>query len=480
MPAYKWIALSNTTIGSLMASIDLSIVLIALPTILVQLPETGINEGIWIILGYQLLTATLILNFGRLGDMFGRVKMYNLGFAFFTLGSFLCSISQSGLELILLRLIQGVGAAFIWSNSSAIITDAFPLHERGRALGINQVALVTGSVVGLVLGGVLTSSLGWRSIFWVNVPIGIFGTVWAYLQLKETGKINKGERLDIGGNVTFAVGLALLLMGITFGSLGGFNELTDSFFFLGVLLLVAFVAIEAKVKNPLIRLSLFRIRIFASGNLAIFFFALARGAYNFVFVFYLQGALGYDPLTAGLLLIPTSATVVLSGPLSGWLSDRYGPRWFAAAGLAVNTVAFLIFAQLPGEVSYSILVVPMILVGVGIGMYSSPNRSATLSSVPSFRRGIAAGTNSTIANVGVLLSLGISIVLLATNVPKNVLLRVFGGVAATSSGPPIDVNAFTAGMHSVWYLSAVVSFLGMIPVIVGFSHAKELTEEIEE
>lgn len=477
MVAYKWIAISNTTIGSFMASIDMSIVLIALPTILTHLPGTGIGEGIWVVLGYQLLTATFILNFGRLGDMFGRVKMYTLGFALFTIGSFLCSVSQSGLELILLRLFQGFGAAFIWSNSAAIITDAFPLHERGRALGINQVSIVTGSVVGLVLGGVLTSTLGWRSIFWVNVPIGIFGTIWAHYQLKEIGNIKKGERLDVVGNATFVGGLTLLLVGITLGSLSGFDVLHDSFLILGALLLVSFVAVEARVKSPMMQLALFRIRIFTAGNIAVLCFALARGAYNFVFVFYFQGALGYSPLTAGLLLIPASAAVALVGPLSGWFSDKFGPRWFAAGGLALNCIAYLIFAQLPGNVSYSIMILPMIVLGVGIGLFSAPNRSITLSSVPSFRRGIAAGTNSTMANVGVLLSLGTSIALLASGVPKDILLRIFGGAASSTGSSKIDLNAFTSGMHHVWYLSAILCLIGIIPVVIGYSHARELKDE---
>ena len=477
MVSYKWIALSNTTVGSLMVAIDMSIVIIALPTILVQLPGTGIGEGIWVILGYQLLLATLILNFGRLGDMFGRVRMYNFGFALFTIGSLHCSLSQTGIELILLRLLQGVGGALIWSNSSAILTDAFPLHERGRALGMNQVALVSGMTMGLVLGGVLTATLGWRSIFWVNVPIGIFGTVWAHYQLKEIGQMKKGERLDLPGNATFAGGLTLLLLGITYGSLKGFDRLTDIFFIVGIMLLIAFALIEEKVKFPMIDLNLFKIRIFTAGNLAVLCFALARGAFNFVMVFYLQGALGFDPLTAGLMLVPTSATVVIFGPLSGWLSDRYGPRWFAAGGLALNCVAFLTFAQLPGNISYLFLFIPMLVFGAGIGMFSSPNRSVTLSSVPAFRRGIAAGTNSMFPNVGMLVSLGTSIAILAFSVPKNILLNVFGGIASTAAGSPLDLNAFTTGMHNVWYLSAFLSFLGIIPVVIGYKRANELREE---
>jgi len=487
--AYKWIVLSNTTIGSLMASIDTTIVLIALPNILVNLPQTSVNDGVWMVLGYELVTSTLILNFGRLGDMFGRVKMYNFGFALFTVGSFLCSLSQTGLELIALRLFQGIGAALIWSNSSAIIADAFPLAERGKALGINQAAVVSGTVVGLVLGGVLTSLLGWRSIFWINVPIGIFATFWAYYQLKEIAKIKKGEKLDISGNVTFAVGLTLVLIGITFGALNGFDVLTEASLLIGAVLLLIFVWIEAHVKDPMIQITLFKNRVFSSGNFAALFFSLARGAYSFVLVFYFQGPLGFDPLTAGLLLIPTSATVVLFGPLSGWLSDLHGPKWFAVGGLAIMSVAFIVFSQLPGNVAYTIFVIPMILLGIGSGMFSSPNRNVTLISVPPFRRGIAAGTNSTIANIGIVLSLGISVVLLAASVPRSILLNVFDGI---SSGSAIGLSSFTTGMHDMWYFCAIASLLGIIPVTIGYgsmtelkgdgmpNHEKEDEEEEEE
>ncbi len=476
---YKWIVLGNTTIGSLMAAIDLSIVLIALPTIFVELPQTGISEGIWIILGYELVTATLIMNFGRLGDMFGRVRTYNIGFAVFTVGSLLCSLSQTGLELIILRLFQAVGAALIWSNSPAIITDAFPASERGRALGINQAAIVSGSVIGLVLGGVLTSTLGWRSIFWVNVPIGILGTLWAYYELKELGQITRGEKLDIPGNITFAVGLSLLLLGITFGSLDGFGTLNEILLIAGVALLFAFIGIEAKIRDPMIQLSLFKNRIFASGNFAVLCFSLARGGYNFMLVFYFQGALGYDPLTAGLFLIPTSATVVFFGPLSGWLSDVRGPRWLASGGLAVMSLAFLVFAQLPARVNYLTLLIPMILLGIGVGLFSSPNRSITLGSVPPSRRGIAAGTNSTMANIGILLSLGAIVVLLSASVPKSILLNVFSGMGSSGSGPTIGLADFTTGMHNVWYFAAGLSFLGVIPTIIGYKNARELNKVVE-
>ncbi|HZW57248.1 MAG TPA: MFS transporter [Nitrososphaerales archaeon] len=474
MAAYKWMVLSNTTIGSLMAAIDSSIVLISLPTILQQLPGTGVGEGIWIIMSYQLVTATLLLNFGRLGDIFGRVKMYNIGFAIFTVGSLLCSISETGIELVIFRLVQALGSALLWANAAAIITDAFPVNERGRALGINQIAIVAGSVVGLVLGGILTVTLGWRSIFWVNVPIGIFGTIWAHKKLKELANIKRGQKLDIPGNITFVLGLTLILIGVTFGSLSGWSNLILALLGLGGVLLVGFLYIETKVPEPMFHLVLFKNRVFAAGNVSAFLIALARGAFTFMMVFYLQGVLGYDALTAGILLIPMSVAVSFFGPVSGWLSDKFGARLFATAGLFVNGFAFLFMAQLPAGISYYILVIPLILFGTGIGLFSSPNRSETLSSVPASRRGVASGTNSTLINVGMLLSLGLSILIIAESVPHSVIVSVFGGVPppANSAGA-IDIASFMLGLHTVYYLSALFCFAGMFPTLYGYRKAKE-------
>lgn len=480
MAAYKWVVLSNTTIASLMAAIDSSIVLISLPTIIRELPGTGAGEGLWIIMGYLLVTSTLLLNFGRLGDMFGRVKMYNIGFAVFTIGSFLCSLSQTGLELVLFRLVQALGSAFLLANSAAIITDAFPTNERGRALGINQVAVVTGSVVGLVLGGILTGAFGWRSIFWVNIPIGIFGTVWAHYQLKEVTDIKKGQKLDILGNISFASGLTLLLLGITFGSLFAWNLLNASFIGFGAILLLSFLYIETKVPEPMFDLSLFRIRIFAMGNAALLAMALSRGAFTFMMVFYLQGVLGYDPITAGLLLVPMSLSIAVFGPISGWLSDKFGPSRFTIAGIVITGIAFVIMAQLQAYVSYIVLLIPLILMGSGVGLFASPNRSDTLSSVSASRRGVASGINSTFLNTSQLLSLGISVYLLSASVPPQVISSIFSGVGSAGTSVS-DISGFMNGLHNTYNISALISFLGMVPTIFAYfvkGHSRTSIENI--
>lgn len=462
-----------------MASIDSSIVLISLPTILRQLPGTGADEALWIVMSYMLVTATFVLNFGRLGDMFGRVKTYNLGFAIFTIGSFLCSLSQNGVELVVFRVAQAIGSSFLWANSGALITDAFPINERGKALGMNQAAVVSGSMIGLVLGGILTATLGWRSIFWVNVPIGVFATFWAHYRLKEIISIKKNQKLDIWGNVTFAVGLSLFLLGITLGALESWGTLQYAMIGIGSLLIVSFVYIETKVPEPMFELSLFKLKIFSAGNLSSVMSALARGAFTFMMSFYLQAALGYSALTAGILLIPLSLTIAAVGPLSGILSDKHGSFYFAVAGLGVSCGAFLLLSQIPTEISYPVLLIPLILMGAGWGLFGSPIRSETLTALPAARRGVGSAINTTVMNVGMLLSLAMSIVMISATVPHSVVLSVFGGggLGGASGGAQItDMVDFIKGLHNVYTLSAGLCFFSIFPLILGFKGIKSREE----
>lgn len=463
MAQYKWVVLSNTTLGTLMSSLDSNIVLIALPTIAKDLPGTSLLDLLWILLGYQLVTATVLVNFGRLADMFGRVKLYNFGFAVFTVGSALCSLSQTSLQLIGFRLIQALGAGFLFSNSAAIITDAFPQEERGMALGINQVSIVVGSVLGLVLGGLLSSVAGWRSIFWVNVPIGVFATAWSHFKLKELAIIKKGERLDLLGNFSFAGGLALILSGITLYVVSSL-----SFILLlvmaasGVALLVLFAFVERRTLQPMFDLSLFRIRMFTAGNVAIFLNALARGAVSLVLVFYLQGpTMGLNPLTAGIFLIPVSLSIALFGPISGWLSDRYGARFLATAGLGVSSVGFVLLTGIGPTITFQQLSLPLIFVGGGMGLFASPNRASIMNSVPETRRGVASGTSMTLVNVGATFSLAIAFTVMALTTPMKDLQMVFLGVSGLGSAPWI--GSFIGSIRSVYYLSTVLLLVAIIP-----------------
>ena len=466
---YKWITLSNTTIGTLMASLDRNIVLIALPTIALDL-HTSFFTLVWIVLVYWLVTASVLLNFGRLSDMFGRVKLYNMGFALFTLGSGLCSISQTGEQLILFRIIQALGAAFLFSNSAAIITDTFAENERAKALGLNQTSIVVGSVIGLVLGGFLTSYLGWRSIFWVNLPIGIFATIWSYAKLRELGVIRK-EKIDWLGNTTFAGGLSMILLGIT---LATFKIINPYEIFLsiigGLALLVLFIIIEKKVSRPMFDLSLFKILLFTGGNIAIFLNALARGAFTLIMSFYLQGpSMKLNSLDAGIYLIPVSIALAVFAPVSGWLYDKYKLRFFTSTGLLVSALGFFILTRIGITTSFYEVVMPLVMIGGGMGIFASPNRASIMTSVPSSRRGVSAGISTTFVMVGNSFSIGLVFLIMTNIIPLHTVEQLFSGSFQPSSSVPISnpiVNKFISSIHFVFFVSAIMMLASIIPSVI--------------
>jgi len=454
------VVLTNTTIGSFMSQLDSNIVLISLPTIIRELPGTTTFDALWVIMGYILVTATLLLTFGRLADIFGRVRLYNLGFAVFTVGSALCSIAPTGISLVIFRLVQGVGGALIFSNNAAILTDAFPATERGRAIGINLVFGVSGSVIGLVAGGVLTATLGWRSIFWINLPVGIFATSWAYRKLKELGTLQR-DRLDPIGNSLFAAGLSIFLVGMTLGAISGFSLFENVIMILGIIMVAAFVYVETRISSPMMDLSLFKIRAFSAGMVSNLLASISRGALLLLLVFYFQGALLLDALTAGILLIPFSLAFVSIGPLSGYLSDKYGPRGFATVGLIVSTVAMLWFAALPANVPYTILVIPMVLSGIGGGMFVAPNISSIMNASPAARRGIAAGISATMITTGFLLSMGFAFVIMATSMPLSTLQAIFAGLPVAAN--ELNVGLFMDAVHKMFILMAAMSLAAAFP-----------------
>jgi EmrB/QacA subfamily drug resistance transporter len=458
---YRYIVLINTTIGAFISQLDANIVLISLPTILRQLPGTPTFYGIWIIMGYTLVTATVLLTIGRLGDMFGRVKLYNLGFAIFTIGSGLCSIAPDGLFLVLMRFVQGLGAALIWSNNAAILTDVFPSTERGRALGINQVAGVSGSILGLVAGGILTTFLGWRSIFWINLVPGVFATAWAYLKLKDLNPHLKGEKLDPLGNVLFGVGLTSFLVGLTLGALGGWQGTDILLMVGGIGMLTVFVFVEMHVENPMMDVRLFKLRAFTAGAIANLLVSISRSSIFLILIFYFQGALLYDAFTAGVLLLPFSVAFVIVGPLSGALSDRFGPRLFAPTGLIITAVALFWFAILPYKVPYPILALPMVLTGIGGGMFFAPNVAAIMNAVPPARRGVASGVSSTLFSVGSLVSLGLIFAIFGATVPLSSLQAIFAGL--TPPAGSLSVSLFIGAMHQAFLILGVISLIAAIP-----------------
>jgi MFS family permease len=429
-PRYKWIALSNTTLGVLMATINASIMLIALPDIFRGIGVNPLQPGntgllLWLLMGYLVVTAVLVVSFGRLGDIFGRVRMYNLGFALFAAFSVLLSVTwmhgaAAAWWLISMRILQGVGGAMLMANSSAILTDAFPTHQRGLALGLNQVAAIGGSFIGLVLGGIL-GPIDWRLVFLVSVPFGVLGTIWSYRKLRELG-IRKPARLDWWGNVTFGVGLIAALAGITYGIqpygthvMGWTSPLVITLIGGGVALLAVFAVIETRVADPMFRLSLFKIRPFTAGNLASLLSSLGRGGLMFILIIWLQGIYlpihGYSfsqtPLWAGIAMLPLTAGFLIAGPVSGWLSDRFGARSFATGGMLVAAASFLLLERLPVNFVYWQFAVILLLNGIGMGLFASPNRAGIMNSLPPEQRGVGAGMSATFQNSAMVLSIGI-------------------------------------------------------------------------
>jgi MFS family permease len=481
---YKWVALTNTTLGSLMASIDISIVLISLPAIFKGIGIDPLAPGqtgyfLWLLIGYMVVTATLLVTFGRISDMFGRVRLYNLGFAIFTVGSTLLSITPStgslgATELIVFRIVQGIGAGFIFSNSAAILTDAFPPHERGRALGLNQVAAITGQFIGLILGGVL-AAINWRLVFLVSVPVGLAGTFWAYTMLRETAVIRANQRIDWAGNVTFALGLTLLLLGITFGiqpygsdPTGWTNPFVLGAIALGSLLLLLFIWIELHTTDPMFRLELFRIRLFTAGNVAGFLSALARGGLQFMLIIWLQGIWlplhGYSfeetPLWAGIYMVPLLAGFVLMGPVSGYLSDRFGARVFSTSGMALQVVGFLALTTLPADFAYPVFAVLIFIIGCGTGLFASPNTSSIMSSVPPEQRGVSSGMRATFQNSASVVSIGVFFTIVTAGLAASLPGTFFRGLSR--NGVPASVAAGIAHLPPTAALFG--AFLGYNPV----------------
>lgn len=482
-PHYKWVALSNTTLGMLMATINASIVIISLPAIFTGIRLDPLEAGnvsylLWMLMGYLLVTAVLVVTFGRLGDMYGRVRIYNLGFVVFTVGAIALSLDPTtggpaALWLIGWRVVQGVGAAMLFANSTAILTDAFPAHRRGMALGINQVAAIAGSFLGLLAGGFL-AVLDWRAVFWVSVPLGVLGTIWSYRSLHETGTRNPGS-LDWPGNITFAVGLTALLTAITYGiqpygghPTGWTNPGVIGGIVGGLALLALFVVVELHSRAPMLDMRLFRIRAFAMGNLAGLLAAVGRGGLQFMLIIWLQGIWlplhGYayedTPLWAGIYMLPITIGFLIAGPVCGTLSDRYGARGFATGGLLLVAATFVALMLLPVNFPYWAFALITLLSGIGSGMFGAPNRSAIMNSVPANERGAASGVAGTVLNAGSSLSIGIFFSLMVAGLAASLPDTLRAGLAG--HGVPAGVADQVAGLPPVGSLFA--AFLGFNPI----------------
>jgi MFS family permease len=495
---YKWTVLSNTTLGALLASLDGTIVLISLPVIFKGLGVDPFLPGsfpilIWLLLGYGVVTATLLVTFGRLSDMWGRARMYNLGFAIFSTGSLLLFIepwsgTTGAWTLVGFRLIQAVGAAFLFANSAALLTDAFPPEERGKAMGINQVAFIGGSMVGLIAGGILAGipdlHFGpyvlptWRLIFLVSVPVGVVGTIWAYARLREISIRRADQKIDYLGNTTFALGLTLILVAVTYGllpyhgqNMGWSNPWVVGSLAAGAGTLLLFLYLETQVPDPMFRLAFFRNRSFAAGNSAAFLGSIARGGVMLLLVVWFQGIWlplhGYSfaetPLWAGVFMMPMIFGFLAAGPLSGWISDRRGPRTIATLGMALGSATFFGLALLPINFQYWEMGTLLFLQGCGMGMFAAPNAAAVMNSVPAENRGAASGMLATLQNAGQQISMAIFFTIVIVGLSTGLTASVGHALASAQVGPP-DQGILTGVVASNPTGALFGAFLGENPM----------------
>ena len=444
-----------------MAGLDTRIVLIGLPTIAQSL-QTDLETLLWITQGYQIALTIGLLFLGRFTDMFGRVKLYTLGFAIFTVGSGLCVIAQTGQQLIIFRIIQGLGGAVLILNSAALITDSTPSQELGFALGINQIGFSAGAVLGLTVGGILIDTTGWRAIFILNVPIGIFGTLWAHHRLHEVAKREPHSSFDYRGLLLFTTSLTLILIAISLDTMDAIDSLTSVTLYLTCLILFAlFLYFEPRTSEPLLDLHLFKIRIFSAGNVSQLFYSLGFGALSLVVILYFQLIRGYSALTAGLLFLPLDVAFISIGPISGRLSDKYGTRLFATLGMGIGTIGFLASAWLWTATTPLILVeFILVVIGLGLGLFSSPNISSVMGAVPPERRGVASGIRATVFNAGNVVSIGLVAYIITTAVPYQIVSGIITG--GYTSLTPSDATGFVTGMGRAFVVSAVLTFAGLI------------------
>jgi MFS family permease len=480
---YKWIALSNVTLGVLLATLDGSITLIAMPDIFRGIhldPLVAANSFylLWMILGFLVVTSVLIVSLGRLGDMYGRVKMYNLGFVIYTIASLLLTIDwmdgrAGAMYLIGFRIVQGIGAAFLLANSAAIITDAFPATQRGMALGINNIVGVSGMFVGLVLGGLL-APIDWRLVFLISVPVGLFGTVWAYLKLEERST-PKHAKVDWWGNVTFALGLILIMVSVTYGirpygsaATGWGSPRVLGLLGAGLASLAVFAVIESRVAEPMFRLPLFRIRAFTFGTLSTFLSSVSRGGLMFMLIIWLQGIWlpqhGYDftetPLWAGIYMLPLTLGMLVAGPTSGYLSDRFGARWFATGGMLGSALSFFLLEILPIDFPFPLFALVLALMGISMGMFASPNRAAVMNSLPPQHRGAGGGMNQTFQNSAQVLSIGVFFTLMILGLASNLPHTLASGLEAHG----VAASAANSASHTPPVSVLFAAFLGYNPV----------------
>ncbi|EGD53148.1 drug resistance transporter, EmrB/QacA subfamily [Thermoanaerobacter ethanolicus JW 200] len=453
---YKWIALSCTTIGALFSVLNGSMLLIALPDIMKAL-HADITIIMWVVMSYMLSITILVPTIGRIADMIGRKKLYVTGFAIFTISSLLSGMSNSGIQLLLFRIIQSIGGALMMANSTVIVTDAFPKKELGKALGINSMVISIANVVGPILGGFLLK-FGWRSIFYINVPFGIIGTLWAALQLREIEALPEHQKFDYSGTLVFTTAMIILLIALSFGGFAGWdNPHIVTLFVVAIALFVLFIYIENAVEQPMLDLNLFKTRILAFAYTSNLLNGIARGAVTFLLIFYLQGIKAMDPLTAGILLTPFALAMMIISPISGWLSDMYGSRELSSIGLLISAVGLIGFMGISATTSITKLILWMSIMGFGSGLFISPNTNAIMSNVPADKRGIAAGVRTMMNNAGTVISIALAMGIISSSISPEALQALFVGTQVGSKG--IAVAQFIKGLKATFGISFVISLV---------------------
>src|SRR4051794_7025366 len=456
---YKWWALSCTSLGMLMATINSGTLIIALPDLERSL-HTSILQLVWVILAYMIASTVLVLTAGRLSDLFGRKKAYMGGFVAFALASLGAGFAGTGTELLLWRIIQGVGGALLFANAAALVTDAFPREQLGLAMGTNTMVAAIGLVLGPVLGGALVS-ISWQWVFWFNVPLALGGAAWGGFVLNELAKTDTNRGYDLLGSTVFVAGLTGLVLGISRGGISGWNDpVVIGGLIAAAILLPLFVLIESRGRAPMLDLDIFRNRMFAAATGAAFINGLSRFALLFVFVFYFQGAQGDDPITAGIKLAPMALGMLVASPLAGIWADRHGSRTLAAMGMLVSAVALGAMTTLAVDTPYWQSTLWLALVGIGSGMFNSPNTAAMMGTVPAWRRGIAAGARTMLQNTGAVISIAFVMAIITSAVPQDVLLAIFSGVATGLSDARLE--PFIQNMHTALWVLAATSLLGAV------------------
>jgi EmrB/QacA subfamily drug resistance transporter len=470
---YKWVVLTVTTVGAFMAALDSSVLIVGLPTVLHELNATLIH-GVWVMTGYRLATTILLVSIGRIADMLGRVRLYNLGFAIFTLASALCGLSQTGDQLVLFRLIQGIGGALLIVNSVALIADVFPSKELGTGIGVNFMAFNLGSIVGYTVSGLMVELIGWRFIFFINIPVGLFGTLWAHLRLRETHR-GVPEKFDYLGAILYSSALTLILIALSLESPS--TQLEWLLLAAGLLILPLFVAVEKRVPHPTLDLGLFKLRQFSVGNLASFLNSVAFSALPFVLTLYLQLVRREDAVVTGLMFIPMEIAVLILGPLSGKLSDRYGARGLSTIGLIFNIAALVWFSTLDLNTSYVAVILGLIAAGVGRGLFISPNASSIMGQVPSDKRGVGNGIRTTVVQTAVVVSLPLSLTFMTLGMPYEELSQITAGNIIPSAQ---ETLTFLSALQHPLRLSAIIVFLALVPSLLRGGKIASEKQEIRE